>query len=157
MPRRLFGFTLVEIMIALAIVAVLVALAFPAYQRYMLKAKLSDVIEYTEVVKLAFTEFYEETGECPTPQKAGLKVNSPIPHIATVSHAWDRNPCQKWFEAYLEIDGDSEPALKDLDRDRVMLRGTIGNDGSVSWTCGFSRYTPEIKDYLPQSCQAGLI
>ncbi len=155
--RRSGGFTMIEIMIALVVLGILAAVALPSYQRYVLKAKLADVIAYAGVAKLQLTEFYEETAECPTVSNSGLKEFSPIPHIAQVSTAWDRDPCRDWFEVYLEIDGDSEPALKDLDGDRVMLRGNLGQDGQITWQCGFSRYTPEIRNYLPASCQEELL
>jgi type IV pilus assembly protein PilA len=144
-------------MVTIVIVGILAAVAIPAYQRYMIKAKLADVIAYADVAKLAFTETFEETGECPTVAGAGLKQTSPIPHISRVSYAWDRNPCEKWFEVYLEIDGQSEPSLEHLDRDRVMIRGNISQTGQVTWQCGFSRYTPAIKRYLPISCQDELL
>ncbi len=151
------GFTIIEIMITLVVLGILVAVALPAYQRYLLKTKLADVIAYAGVAKLQLTEFYEETSQCPTVATSGLKEFSPIPHIAQVSTSWDRDPCRDWFEVYLEIDGSSEPALADLDRDRVMLRGNIGQDGQITWQCGFSRYTPEIRKYLPASCQDELL
>ena len=151
------GFTLIEIMVTIAIVAILAVVAFPNYQRYVLKAKLADVMAYADTAKLAFTEYYEETGMCPTVKHAGLKETSPIPHIANVSQAWDKNPCEKWVEFYLTIDGDSEPALNDLDGERVMMRGYLKGDGVIEWKCGFSRYTTDIKSYLPASCQEELL
>jgi len=151
------GFTLIEIMITIAIVAILAAVAIPSYQRYILKSKLADVIAYTDVVKTAFTEYYADTGECPSIEKAGLQKKKPIPHIATLAYAWDRVPCKNWFEAYLTIDGYSESALKDLHGERVIIRGSIDQNKNITWTCGFSKYTTDIKKYLPTTCQAEMI
>ncbi len=157
MIRRAKGFTLVEIMIVVVIVGILAAVAIPAYQRYVVEAKLADVLEYAGVAKLAMTEYYESTGECPTAEKAGLTVDNPIPHILNVSSAWDRIPCRDWFEVYLEIDGDSDSLLKQIDGERVMMRAELEKGGVKKWTCGFSKYTPEIKEYLPSSCQHEMI
>jgi prepilin-type N-terminal cleavage/methylation domain-containing protein len=151
------GFTLIEIAIVVLIIALLAVVAVPTYKRYVIEAKLADVLEYADAAALAFTDYYQETGECPTVELAGLQSRSPIPHIATVSRSLDRNPCRDWMEIYLEIDGDSEPALKMLDRDRVMMRGYLGAEGEVKWTCGFSRYTPEVRQYLPSTCQEELL
>jgi prepilin-type N-terminal cleavage/methylation domain-containing protein len=151
------GFTLIEILVTVVILAILAAVALPSYQKYVVRAKLTDVLEYADATKLIFSEYYAETGLCPDVTVTGIKTYQPIPHIRSVSSSQDAIPCRDWVEIYFHIDGNSDPSLEDFDQGRVMLRGYLGGDGTIKWVCGFSHYTPEIKSVLPSTCHAELI
>jgi len=60
------GFTLIELMIVIAIVAILVALAVPAYQDYTVRAKVSECINGAAPLKLAVAEHFQTNGTWPT-------------------------------------------------------------------------------------------
>ncbi|KAA9129754.1 prepilin-type N-terminal cleavage/methylation domain-containing protein [Marinihelvus fidelis] len=56
------GFTLIELMIVIAIVAILVALAVPAYQDYTIRAKVGECINQAAPAKLAVSEYFQSEG-----------------------------------------------------------------------------------------------
>jgi type IV pilus assembly protein PilA len=66
------GFTLIELMIVVAIIGILAAIAIPAYQDYTIRAKVTELINAAGVCKTSVAEYYQAVGLFPTDQtKAG--------------------------------------------------------------------------------------
>ena len=59
------GFTLIELMIVIAIIGILAAIAIPAYQDYTIRAKVSEGISLASAAKLAVAETFDSTGTIP--------------------------------------------------------------------------------------------
>jgi type IV pilus assembly protein PilA len=73
--RRLSkGFTLIELMIAIAIVGVLAAIAVPAYSNYLARARVAEAVNYAQSCKTGYVEFYSTNGSLPT---NNLQANCP--------------------------------------------------------------------------------
>ncbi|HGP4561070.1 TPA: pilin [Neisseria meningitidis] len=73
------GFTLIELMIVIAIVGILAAVALPAYQDYTARAQVSEAILLAEGQKSAVTEYYLNHGEWPgNNTSAGVASSSTI-------------------------------------------------------------------------------
>ena len=62
MTRMQKGFTLIELMIVVAIIGILAAVAIPQYQDYTVKAKLSKVSGFAQPIKTALALYYQEVG-----------------------------------------------------------------------------------------------
>lgn len=70
------GFTLIELMIVIAIIGILAAVALPAYQDYTTRAKVSEIIVLASKDKASLSEYYISRGEMPaTTTAAGLNDN----------------------------------------------------------------------------------
>jgi prepilin-type N-terminal cleavage/methylation domain-containing protein len=91
MKRVQQGFTLIELMIVIAIVAILVALAVPAYKDYTVRTKVAECINGAAVPKLAISEFYESMAAWPgTPTPPALLPQPVTANIALASPATKR-------------------------------------------------------------------
>ena len=78
--KKVQGFTLIESMIVMAIIAILAAIALPAYQNYLIRSQVSEGSVLADGVKTAVAEFYHQQWPLPTSNgSAGLATNSALP------------------------------------------------------------------------------
>src|SRR5690606_34138733 len=64
------GFTLIELMIVVAIIGILAAIALPAYQDYTNRAKMSEVLAFASSGRTAVAEYYQSEGSLPADNEA---------------------------------------------------------------------------------------
>ena len=138
--RKQQGFTLIELMIVVAIIGILAAIAIPAYQDYTIRAQVSEGLNLTGACKAAVTEFYQDTGDFPaTNVLAGLAAALEIRGKYTVSVTATDNVCAATYgnEANSNIDG------------AILSMTATDNAGSISWDC-----TADFDNkWLPAACR----
>jgi type IV pilus assembly protein PilA len=140
------GFTLIELMIVVAIIGILAAIAIPAYQDYTIRAQVSEGLQLSGGAKVAVTEYYQDRGVVPTSNtEAGIAASNTIigNYVSdvdvtggqiTVTYSSTGN-----FKANSKIDGAT-----------LLLTPTTTNPGSVAWVC--SSATIQNK-WLPAACR----
>lgn len=139
------GFTLIELMIVVAIIAILAAIAIPAYQNYLIRAQVSEGAVLTDGAKTALAEYYSNHGVFPThPTSAGL------PSAATSISGKYVTQVDISNSGIIEatFGGQANKAISGS----VFALSAIANGGSISWSCTNSATTVNSK-YLPSSCR----
>ncbi|HFC5212740.1 TPA: pilin [Neisseria gonorrhoeae] len=122
------GFTLIELMIVIAIVGILAAVALPAYQDYTARAQVSEAILLAEGQKSAVTEYYLNNGKWPEDNgNAGVASSSSIKgkYVKSVTVA------KGVVTAQMKSDG----VNKEI-KDKRLSLWAKRQDGSVKWFCG---------------------
>jgi len=130
------GFTLIELMIVVAIIGILAAVALPAYQDYTVRAKVSELMLAGAGAKTAVAEFYAVNGALPA--AASLVVASQASkYVATVVQS----------AGIITVTGAAGDAA--ISGNTITLTPTAAGGGVLNWACSGSI---AVK-YRPASCQ----
>ena len=76
MKRINSGFTLIELMIVVAIIGILAAVAIPQYQNYVARAQVAEGLALATVAKTALVEYRSTTGKWPTNSTGGTAIEN---------------------------------------------------------------------------------
>jgi type IV pilus assembly protein PilA len=166
------GFTLIELMIVVAIIGILAAIAIPAYQDYTIRTQVSEGLTLASDVKAGVAEYTAQTGDWPLDlveaglgstavagDKSGRYVESVEVSNGTITITYGR-------DANSKIDGS-----------QLSLQPLVNENGDVVWMCGLSNQpagtyinsggvaatgtdsdtgTTDLSDkHMPASCRTG--
>lgn len=141
--RRNKGFTLIELMIVVAIIAILAAIALPAYQDYTIRSQVSEGLSLSSGARTAVAEFYSNRGNFPTNNaSAGLAASGSIKgqYVTQVAVAAGVITATYGNKANAKIAG------------KTLLLSPTDQVGSVEWVCPSAGGTVDPK-YRPTSCR----
>ncbi len=146
MKKMQSGFTLIELMIVVAIIGILAAIAIPAYQDYTIRAKVSEGVAAASAAKTSVAEYRQSQGAYP----------------GNLTTAGASNVVTKYVSALTVAAGGI--ITVDLDEagiDNAVLGGTTLEvvltpadvTGAVDWTCTAGGSDAENVKYLPAACR----
>jgi type IV pilus assembly protein PilA len=135
------GFTLIELMIVVAIIGILAAVAIPAYQDYTVRAKVSEVLVIAGKDKTSYSEYYISTGSDPADLDAA-GINTSADQSVYLTAATEMNTV-----GLIEY---SLGGLGPSDATGTLLMSAATSVNGVTWTCKTNDF-PE--KYLPANCR----
>ena len=152
------GFTLIELMIVVAIIGILAAVALPAYQDYTARAKVSEVNLQVGACKGAVSEFIQANGKFPTDAEqagcdktvetkymvGGMAVSSTTGAVTSGA-----------IRMIGAIDGSTLVLQPTKDKERKTALATA-TDPILGWSCGTAAATSLYK-FLPASCRQAVL
>jgi type IV pilus assembly protein PilA len=144
------GFTLIELMIVIAIVGILAAIALPAYQDYTVRAKMAEPMAYLSEAKTGLSEYYASQGTFPTTiAQSGINANPDTDIVASIKY----DVTSKRIGVLLKNDIiPGNPSTPGFSLSPVTTTGSF----NVKWVCGGSAAAGVVNiptKYLPSTCR----
>ncbi len=138
------GFTLIELMIVVAIIGILAAIAIPAYQDYTIRAQVSEGLSLSSGAKAAVAEFFQDSGVWPNNNlEAGLEASGNIKgkYVTQVNVGAQDGVITVTYgnQANTNITGDT------------LTLSAVDRIGSIEWACASGGAL--LPKWLPAACR----
>ena len=159
--RQIKGFTLIELMIVIAIIGILAAIAIPAYQDYTIRAQASEGLTLASSVRVAIGDYYAQNGTWPTGMTGG---GTALNFTAKPSGNYVTQVDTAGGGITITYGGKANAALTGQ---TLGLIAYTSSAGDIGWACGRNTALPTgattsggtgptsvVNKYLPKNCQS---
>lgn len=145
--KKMQGFTLIELMIVIAILGILMAIAIPAYQDYTVRAKVSEALLMAAPAKLAVAETVSSNGKLVsvTQTSSGYTFPGATTYVKTITIATGGK-----ISVTVQNTGSTTADAKILGLAPVEV---AAGTGQLTWTCNSAAGSTIPTKYLPAKCR----
>jgi type IV pilus assembly protein PilA len=139
------GFTLIELMIVIAIIGILAAIAIPAYQDYTIRAQVSEGLSLGDGAKTAMVEFYNNYGRMP-----GSNASAGLAQAGSIKGNYVTQLTVATIPGQIQVTYGNK-ANAAITNGILALSAITAGGGSVQFTC--KAVSGIASKYLPSSCR----
>ena len=152
---RMGGYTLIELMVTVAIIAILSTIALPAYTQFTVRAKLMDALVATEPIKLALVKYAIANGD--TSGLAGLHWSTALSELGVSNEYFGDNSAYVKNAWWSHSAGEIRVSIANIDEleGRRFVLKAVDPDFPSSWRCMADDDDDMLipTKYLPDFCQ----
>jgi type IV pilus assembly protein PilA len=145
--RRSGGFTLIELMIVISIVAILVTLAVPAYQEYSTRAKVTECMVGAAPAKLAVSEYMSTVGSWPPNMDVAALSSNGVSKYCSGFAGYD--PLVGSFQ----INVNEAAIYPTLGQVQPQLTPQVTSVTTIAWRCSRGATLAANLKYFPSTCR----